>query len=212
LQSGDPNRPFVQFPNGLHQYKTSCYTLNLNAPFTGIKEIDRQLDNWSDGLRSQAVSELNESCLAGARDLYLDLSYETAVTRGQSIGMIFFIAKYTGGAHPITDIETMNFNTLNGKILQYPDVFTQTDGLYDFLADYARRALQPGLGEYWQDDTFSAGLEPKAENFKNFVLTPDGLVLVFPQYQIAPYSAGIQSCLVPLDRLVKFQPRPGVWK
>jgi hypothetical protein len=211
-QSGDPGRPFVKFPNELYQYENNCYKLDMNTPFTGIAEIDRQLDNWSDGLRNQSMAELNESCVAGAHDLFMQLTYETSVTRGQTIGMIFFAAKYTGGAHPITEIQTMNFNVMNGSRLQYPDIFAQTDGLYEFLSDYAYRALRPGLDEYWNDGTFTEGLAPKAENFKNFVLTPDGLVLVFPQYQVAPYAAGIQTCLVPLASLVKFQPRPGVWQ
>ena len=211
-QTGDHDRPFIKFPNEYYQYETSCYRLDMNTPFTGIEDIDRRFENWSDGLRNQAMTELNESCYAGARDLYLDLTYETSVTRGQTMGVVFFAAKYTGGAHPITDVQTMNFNMLSGNLLQYQDIFTRTDGLYEFLSDYAYRALRPGLGEFWQDDTFTGGLEPKAENFKNFVVTPDGLVLIFEQYQIAPYSAGIQTCLVPLESLVKFQPRPGVWQ
>lgn len=211
-QTGDHDRPFIKFPNEYYQYETSCYRLDMNTPFTGIADIDQRFDNWSDGLRAQTMTELNESCYGGARDLYLDLTYETSVTRGQSLGVVFFAAKYTGGAHPVTDVETMNFNMNSGELLQYQDIFARTDGLYEFLSDYAYRALRPSLGEFWQDDTFTGGLDPKAENFQSFVVTPDGLVLIFEHYQIAPYSAGIQTCLVPLESLVRFQPRPGVWQ
>jgi len=38
-----------------------------------------------------------------------------------------------------------------------------------------------------------------AENYQNWVLTPDALVFTFEQYQVAPYAAGPQTVTIPLS-------------
>ena len=34
------------------------------------------------------------------------------------------------------------------------------------------------------------GTKPKKENFTNFIFSKNGIILFFPQYQVAPYSQG----------------------
>lgn len=47
-------------------------------------------------------------------------------------------------------------------------------------------------------------LEPKAENFDAWVVTPGGLVFIFGEYEVAPYADGEPKVLVPFDSLKEF--------
>ena len=41
------------------------------------------------------------------------------------------------------------------------------------------------------------GTKPIKDNFKNFVFTKDGILLLFNYYQVAPYSQGEFQIIVP---------------
>jgi hypothetical protein len=213
--------PEIKFPEDLHQSSNSCFSLKLRVPYTGNKLIDAQIRDWKETLRDAAVKAFTRDCAAqdrsalsdsGEPDYYLEIDYETSSTPGGSVSVLLLPSWYSGGAHPGTEVVTMNFNSLNGQLLEYPDIFGEADGLLDFLSAYARAAFRPALGEIWEaGPALAEGLEAKAANLSRFLLNPRGLVLVFPPYQIAPYSEGILSCLVPLDKLLRFKPKPGIW-
>ena len=99
----------------------------------------------------------------------------------------------------------------NGKQLDYVDLFTRTDGLWKFLSGYSIAAFTRQLG-YANPSWAQGDLAPKADSFKHFVVTPQGLALFFDDYQVASYGAGEQSCDIPLKALAKFAPKPGFWK
>ncbi|MDR2893218.1 MAG: RsiV family protein [Deltaproteobacteria bacterium] len=207
------SRAGIKFPDEQYQRDTDCFSIETHTPYLGLEAIDEQIRNWEDGLRAEAIREFMANCASGARNNRLDLTYETSATFGNVVSVLLLPSMYTGGAHPITNVASLNFDTRSGKQLEYEDIFNNTEGLYEYLSDYAYRAMRPALGEFWgEGEYFAGGLEAVPENFKYFTLTPEGLVLIFPHYQVAPYSAGIQSCLVPLPELLRFQPRPGIWQ
>jgi hypothetical protein len=39
------------------------------------------------------------------------------------------------------------------------------------------------------------------ENYRNWNITPDGLMITFDEYQVAPYAAGPQTVTVPYSEL-----------
>jgi hypothetical protein len=206
----------------LYQSSNSCFSLKLRTPYTGNKAIDERIRVWKETLRSDAVKSFARDCAAqgnsalsgsGEPDYYLEINYETSSTLSGTISVLFLPSSYSGGAHPNTEVVTMNFNPLNGRLMEYADIFGDTNGLLDFLSAYAYAAFRPVLGEIWEaGPDMAEGLDAKAANLNRFVLNPQGLVLVFPPYQIAPYSKGILSCLVPLDKLLRFKPKPGIWQ
>ena len=202
-----------KFPDELYQRSTDCFRIESHTPYLGIESIDEAIHQWEAALHKEAVQEFTANCAAGASGNSLDLAYEVSRTQGHALSVLFMPSIYTdGAAHPSNSVVTMNFDTRSGAQFAYADVFNKTAELYEYLSAYARKALKPTLGELWADGMFAEGLDPQAENFQNFILTPEGLLLVFPPYQIAPYANGLQTCLVPLQNLVRFQPKPGIWQ
>ncbi|MDR1243054.1 MAG: DUF3298 and DUF4163 domain-containing protein [Deltaproteobacteria bacterium] len=209
------------FPEELYQTSNSCFKLELRAPFTGNELIDEQIGSWEEALRNDAARSFTKACAArsgsvrsnyGEPDYSLEVTHETSSTPGGVISVLFLPSTYTGGAHPVTEVVTMNFHSQTGQKLAYSDIFADTRGLLSFLSAHARKVFRPTLGAFWDaNPDMAEGLEAEPENLSSFVLNPQGLVLIFPPYQIAPYSEGIQSCLVPLDLLLRFKPKPGIW-
>ena len=46
-------------------------------------------------------------------------------------------------------------------------------------------------------DSFSTGAQPLQENYGNWNITADGLLITFDEYQVAAYAAGPQEVNVP---------------
>ncbi|MDR2826119.1 MAG: DUF3298 and DUF4163 domain-containing protein [Deltaproteobacteria bacterium] len=214
-------RANIKFPDEFQQELNACFRVEIHTPYIGNEQIDEQIRSLAKILRAEAVKKFTTACAAdkiSVKDIAdnppyaLDINYETSATFGEVISVLFLPSIYTGGAHPLTDIVPMNFKTQNGQRLEYNDLFGDTAGLLEFLSAHAYTAFRPSLHEFWDSDpTLAEGLDAKADNLSSFILNPQGLVLVFPPYQIAPYSEGVQSCLVPLDKLLRFKPKPGIW-
>ncbi len=106
--------------------------------------------------------------------------------------------RFTGGAHGNTLRTSNTWNALTGQkiplsALFRPGVNYQERILEVILHEVQRRAEEePG--------TYDENVEELVvESFqeKNFYLTPEGIVIYYQQYEIAPYSTGIPTFLIP---------------
>lgn len=108
---------------------------------------------------------------------------------------------YTGGAHGNTFIETFMY-TSDGVLTKPQDLFVDQTGVQKFSELVINEAL--ALTDYkevinteWLAD--SAG--PDVSNFKTLAFDGTDIVVIFQQYDIAPYAAGIIEVRVPLNKL-----------
>lgn len=192
----------------------NCFESDFKFPYTGYANVDRQVkDEWMDKYYKDTVKEFRQVCRdGGGGRQFLGMDYESFAPSDKALSFLFMPWVDTGGAHPMHDAGTMSFSLPQGKRLGYQDIFEDTGALYQFLSSYVSKLLEPKYGDIWQNlPDFAEGVGPSRENFKNFVLTPDGITLIFPPYQIAPYSEGMIRCDVPLSELERFRPRMGVW-
>ena len=122
----------------------------------------------------------------------------------------------TGGAHPIPLDATFVFDRARQRVLALSELFVDPEKAFTELADFARAALgqrllsqapgkdqaSPEVRKEWLANMRSmidAGTQPDARDLAEFLTGPDGLILVFPPYQVAPYVFGAQTVKVPLD-------------
>lgn len=189
-----------------------CYDMELRFPVTGNPKIDSEI--------KESILECYEDYAASFKDLCgnglllgISVDYEVYAPSDGVVSFLFHSAVDGGGAHPMYEAAGVSFTLPEGERLEYDDIFEDMDGFYRFLSEYAFERLSPSLGEYWeQAPLLKEGLAPDCEAcFESFVLTPDGLIVYFDLYQIAPYSAGAPELEVPLSELMRFGPRPGIW-
>lgn len=105
---------------------------------------------------------------------------------------------YTGGAHGSTVRVSDVWNLYTGQKVLLSDVFSCVDDYRDYiLAQILQQIsyqISAGAGQYFENHRELA--DDKLEE-ANFFLTKDGAVIYFQQYDIAPYSSGIVTFLIP---------------
>ena len=208
-----------------------CYkNIYFEYPVLGEPSIDKNIKDWSENLFQLVIKETSEQCLKcreectkGSDDCcdkyqdYGNWTFDTELdevvkTKG-TVSLKFIMREYAGGAHSSHDLATRIISN-DGKTMNRTDTFTRTEGLREFFSDYCYRSMYPILKDTW-DETPSwpqEGLAPNEKSFKYALITPQGLTLIFPPYQVASFAQGEQRCDIPLKELAKFGPKPGIWQ
>lgn len=127
------------------------------------------------------------------------MKYELSYLRSCIISLVFDRYEYTGGAHgnTVRDSQTWNLNTcepirLNELVCCLPDA-------KGFLLSQVAAQMEQEPDLYF-DERNALSSETFQED--QFYCRPDGLVLYYQQYDIAPYSSGIREFFIPYQDCV----------
>jgi hypothetical protein len=104
----------------------------------------------------------------------------------------------SGAAHPGHYSITVNYDLGQSKELALSDLFLPNSNYLETISSYciAELGKQPFF-----EGPFAEGAQPTPENYHNWNITPDGLLITFDEYQVAPYAAGPQKVTVPYSAL-----------
>jgi hypothetical protein len=105
-----------------------------------------------------------------------------------------------GAAHPGTYSITFNYDLAQGRKLELGELFLPNSNYLEVIANYCKTELSKQL---FFDGPFTEGANPTSENYRNWNITTDGLMVTFDQYQVAPYAAGPQVVQVPIGQLLQ---------
>ncbi len=146
------------------------------------------------------------------------IGYIVSTANPRLISLFVDVSGYIeGAAHPYGYAYAFNYDLGENRQLDLADVFAQGADYLPLLAEISVAQLAPELG----DAFFSIGAEPRAENYQNWNLGRDRLILRFNAYEVGPYAAGPQLVQIPYSRLegilrqderlaaVRGEPRPG---
>jgi hypothetical protein len=106
-------------------------------------------------------------------------------------------------ARPTTVTHTFNCDLLGSRILRLQDLFSAGSGYLDVLSQSARAGF-PAQATPAADQSILDGTAPVADNFKAFLLDQASLVVVFPDFQVAPSAAAAPQVAVPYDDLRRY--------
>lgn len=136
----------------------------------------------------------------------VEIKYEVK-SGPRTVSYVYTIYQDTLGAHPNTYFRTFTFDSRTGEGLDIPDFFVAGTNYLSILSTAARKALPASIaareGVSVKDldaDYMNRGTTPDADNFQNWYIEGSSLVLVFPPYQVAPYSAGVQMVSIPFSQ------------
>jgi hypothetical protein len=103
-----------------------------------------------------------------------------------------------GAAHPGLYSITVNYDLGQGRELALSDLFLPNSNFLEVISNscIAELSKQPFF-----DGSFSEGAQPTSENYRIWNISPDGLMITFDEYQVAPYAAGPQEVTVPFGEL-----------
>ena len=112
-----------------------------------------------------------------------------------------FMGYAEGAAHPYHYSLTFNYDLERGKKLSLDDLFRPNSNYLEAVSSYCIFDLSKrDIGFY---GGFEQGAEPTPENYRNWNITSNGLMITFDEYQVAPYAAGAQTVIVPYVELQK---------
>lgn len=185
----------VKVLNNFSQYSINRILINQEANF---------VSNNIKVLYPQAVQDYKNSLVNDFPFNPFGAFLNYTVTYNENCVLSFFYDTYTytGGAHGSTIRKSNTFNLKTGKEIPLSAFFnSQTNYRAKVLQNIIILAEQnevanPGI--YFDD---YKSLIKKYFNENSFYLTPNGIVVYYGQYEIAPYSTGIVEFLIPYQEV-----------
>jgi hypothetical protein len=136
-------------------------------------------------------------------DYYLSIDYSVYTYNENGISLCFEIYPYLGGAHGLQYFETVNFDPGKMSTVEIGELFISSYDYYSSISEHCRESLKSQISKRGFEPDMqlvSNGTDPYyADNFKNFLLSPNGLIIKFPAYQVAPYAAGSFTVNIPYE-------------
>ncbi len=134
---------------------------------------------------------------------YHHVTHKVVFASDELISVLFYADGYAwGAAHGYHYPLVLNYDLRRGRALRLADLF---DRDADYLSQLARYCLEDLAAQFGHDtmliDEWRRGAAPQANNYRSWVLTPLGLVIVFKEYQVGPYAAGEPKVFLPYARL-----------
>lgn len=152
------------------------------------------------GLEKAAVREYKRDSKKASIEESLNISYKMTLATTDLISVRFtHVVMALGQMHPIDYYVSVNYDLKAGRFLKLRDLYKQRA---NFLRTISRYCFDEIKRNYEMSLTtkewMTTGLEPKAENFQNWNLTPEGIVISFEDYQVGSHAMGQPEVLVPL--------------
>lgn len=142
---------------------------------------------------------MNAPLVEVAAGSFLEITHTLAAQYDDIWSFKFVFYFYSNGAaHPGDYSMTLNYDLEQGRELALGDLFLPGSGYLEEISKYciAELGKQPFF-----DGPFTTGTEPTAENYRNWNITPEGLMITFDTYQVAPGAAGPQVIVIPYGQL-----------
>jgi hypothetical protein len=187
---------------------------NQTPPFTITSQIPQLAG--SDDPRvltfNQRLHELVTKEVDTFRQSFLE-NTAPIVTNGSSLDVTYTLLSQTadiwsfkfdfhfysdGAAHPGSYSITLNYDLGQGRELSLANLFLPNSNYLEAIANdcIAELSKQPFF-----EGPFADGAAPTLDNYRNWNITPDGLMITFDEYQVAPYAAGPQTVVIPNTEL-----------
>jgi len=198
--------PFLQGSD--HKYVVWFNNLIENDVNTEFEEMDRWLEDAvpSDGIGmfSEVYFSLPSAQIWGSDEDFGEFPDSQGVMTPEQVvinvghdvlSVLFVNFFYLGGAHPGSYHWSINYDFATGQELSLGDLFIPGSPYLERISDYSIQQLNERLEfDIWED-----GAEPTLENYDVWALSADGILIIFDEYQVAPYAAGPQQVIVPFD-------------
>jgi hypothetical protein len=158
-------------------------------------QLTRVMENSLKGFRMEAA-EAN-SFPSDTLGSFLETTYETKYNQAWLFSVQILTNAYIkGAAHPGSFFTTLNYDLKSDRMLALADLFQPGSAYLDVIANFCKSELRQRNIAYSSD-----GADPKEENYRQWLLTSQGLLIVFNEYQVAAYAAGPQTILIPYAQL-----------
>lgn len=185
--------------NPAYEIKAQVPTLdgNTDARVVNFNTAMLNLVNTEINQFKKNVSELPPSSVSPGS--FLDVTYALTLQRDDLWSFKFNFSGYSAGAaHPYLYSITVNYDLAQGRELTLDDLFLPNSNYLEVISNICIAELSKRNIGF---EAFSQGAAPTPENYRNWNITTDGLMITFDEYQVAAYAAGPQTVVIPYGDL-----------
>jgi hypothetical protein len=188
--------------------KAPIYTITAQTPkFIGSddpraqtfnKEVTELIQTEIEYFRKNILAQI--SVVAVSAGSFFDAQYTVIFQNRELWSLKFDFWGYAdGAAHPYHYSMTFNFDLEQGRKLSLKELFLPDSNYLEAVSSYCIFDLSKrDIGFY---GGFEQGAEPNPKNYRNWNITPNGLMITFDEYQVAPYVAGPQTVTIPYTEI-----------
>jgi hypothetical protein len=166
--------------------------------------IQKEIDQFKNSVKMDLIhmNTLPEE----ARKNTFNIDYDIDVIKPDSKTSIVSVrlsieGMQAGRAHPFHAHRVLNFDLTQGKELALKDLFKKNASYLTTIANYSHNKLNQTLQDKW---LIAEGTKATSDNYKNWNIQADSLLITFDEYQVAPYVDGAQEVEIPLAELTQW--------
>lgn len=196
----------IKYPE-FHSEEFALIVDKLNLLYrTKAKTIEKTVVN---NLYQQAMVEYEYSVANGfpirAFEVYVD--YSITYNKNCTLSLYFDQYEYTGGAHGMTVRTSDTWDLVISDMMKLRDFFVCDDAYQEYIITNINLQIAEQIAagdDIYFDDYFHL----VRENFKpnNYYIVDEGIVIYYGLYDIAPYSSGIRTFLIPYRKAIVKEP------
>lgn len=152
-----------------------------NSVYNGVNEMLSEAKSFADANLSDW----------GYYNAHYSDEYSNTLERSDStvFSYITMGSGYYGGAHGSTNYWGHNFDSKTGKEIPASEFFKDADGVAGLIYDQLMESSEKD--EFYDASTLKDDIAEKIKNDKlTYVITYNGIEVIFDAYEIAPYAAG----------------------
>jgi hypothetical protein len=134
---------------------------------------------------------------------YHTISHRVIYASDAVISVLFYAEGYSwGAAHGYHYPLVLNYDLTRGRVLKLAELFKPGARYLQTIAAYCVDDLSCQLDmSPVQIQEWNGRATPELKNYRAWVLTPAGLVIIFEEYQVTSYAGGEPKVLLPYERL-----------
>jgi len=201
----------LKIVSGIIEQEANTYIINVKYPILeGLDNKERQTDlnkkikDFIDVPISDFKSEIEQVEIFEEMKNGFYIDSEVTYLSKELISIKFLVSQYnSGAAHPNNYILTFNYDILEDKKIVIEDLFLDESDYLKALSDIAKSILfnrfqdDIGIMQEW----IERGTESEEENFEDFGIKKNNLIIYFKPYQVGPYAVGAQEVEIPFEDL-----------
>jgi hypothetical protein len=185
--------------NRKDHYTIKALYPSLNGPSSQVGEFNRQVTGFIESSIEQFRQNAAQANGFPGSDTgsYFETTYQTLYNQAGLLSVQIQSNFYiNGAAHPGSHFTTFTYDLRGACMLSLADLFLPGAAYLETIANICKAELDQRNIAAWTE-----GADPKVENYLAWGITPQGLQIVFDEYQVAAYAAGPQTVAIPYDRL-----------
>lgn len=167
------------------------YYLKVEYPKFNNKKLNQKISN----MVNNEIDNFKESTkrLSVATEYDYELNIQYTITKTDRLYSIHFVVyKFLGGAHYERKDLIYYYDFIDNKEVSWDSLFIDKNISLNELSSLTSTILKREYREYIYLDKyiFEEGIKPIKNNFKYIMFSEDYVDIIFPPYQVGPWSSG----------------------